>query len=184
VGPDRLIRGTRLIAGIALMLSAAGCGGSGDLTLVVEESAVVGRRTDGDTFRLRDGRIVRLLQIDAPEHDECYGRASGAALARLAPRGTRIVLSSDARLDELDEHGRLLRYVHAVDGDAPVEPPVNVALVRSGAAVPYFFRGDRGRYAAELLDAAEDARRNRRGLWGACPGARLDPNRGSLTGPA
>ena len=50
--------------------------------------------------------------------------------------------------------------------------------------MPYFFRGERGVYADELLSAAKDARRERRGLWGACPGAKLDPNRGSLTGPA
>ena len=60
---------------------------------------------------------------------------------------------------------------------------VNVALVRQGAASPYFFRGDRGRYAPDLLDAVDDARASDRGYWGACPDARLDPGRGSITGP-
>ena len=61
---------------------------------------------------------------------------------------------------------------------------VNLGLVEQGAAVPYFFRGERGAFADELLSAANEARSGRRGLWGACPGAKLDPNRGSLTGPA
>ncbi len=59
---------------------------------------------------------------------------------------------------------------------------MNVELVRAGAAAPYFFRGDRGRYADELLDAAEEARDERRGLWGACPAARLDPRRALAAG--
>jgi endonuclease YncB( thermonuclease family) len=46
----------------------------------------------------------------------------------------------------------------------------------------WFFEGDRGRHADELLAAAEDAERAGRGLWGACPAARLDPERGVDTG--
>jgi micrococcal nuclease len=140
---------------------------------------VVASVTDGDTLRLRGGRRVRLLQIDAPEHDECYGRSAANALRRLAPVGATIALSRDPSLDERDDYGRLLRYAVA-----PPHSFINVELVREGAAVPYFFRGRRGGAAGYLLDAARDARRNRRGLWGACPGARLYPNRGSLTGPA
>jgi micrococcal nuclease len=45
---------------------------------------------------------------------------------------------------------------------------VNVELVRRGAATVYFYRGERGRYAAQLLAAARQARAARRGLWGAC----------------
>ena len=52
---------------------------------------------------------------------------------------------------------------------------MNVALVRRGAASVWFFQGDQGRYARRLLAAARSARSDRRGLWGACPGTRLDP---------
>jgi micrococcal nuclease len=34
--------------------------------------------------------------------------------------------------------------------------------------VPYFYDGERGRYATRLLDAARAARNARRGLWGGC----------------
>ena len=141
--------------------------------------ATVARVTDGDTLRLRDGRRVRLLQIDAPEAEsECYGRAATGALKRLAPPGSTVLLARDPSLDNRDDYGRLLRYVVA-DGAV-----VNVELVREGAAVAYFFHRERGMLADELLAETKDARRVRRGLWGACRGAKLDPNRGSLTGPA
>jgi endonuclease YncB( thermonuclease family) len=92
------------------------------------------------------------------------------------------MLWRDAALDDRDEHGRLLRYIQ-LGVEEGLTATVNLELVRQGAAVPYFFRGERGVYADELLSAAKDARREHRGLWGACPGAKLDPNRGSLTGP-
>ena len=59
---------------------------------------------------------------------------------------------------------------------------VNVALVRAGAAAPYFFEGDRGRYAARLLAEAVRAKAARRGLWGACARTVLDPYRAVDTG--
>jgi endonuclease YncB( thermonuclease family) len=45
---------------------------------------------------------------------------------------------------------------------------VNVELVRRGAATPYFFGGAEGLHADELLDAVDEARRERRGMWTAC----------------
>ena len=142
-------------------------------------AAVVDRINDGDTLTLRDGRKVRLLQVDAPElQRDCYGRAALKALVRLAPRGTRVVLVADGSLDDRDRYGRLLRYVFAGRTN------VNVELVRRGAATPYFFRNDRGRYATALLDAVDDARDRHRGFWRACPGAELNTGLGSITGRA
>jgi endonuclease YncB( thermonuclease family) len=147
-------------------------------TIVATSNAPVARVVDGDTIRLRDGTRVRLLQIDAPERDECYARQATKVLSRILPRGIRPQLLADPRLDTEDDYGRLLAYV-AVGGRI-----ANLELVRAGAAVPYFFRGDRGVYADDLLAAVQKARSERRGLWGACPGAKFDPRRGSLTEPA
>ena len=168
------------LTALAAALLAAGCGGGagGPAAPVEAEGGVVARVVDGDTIRLRDGRRVRLVQVDAPERSECHADAAAAALASLAPPGRRVVLVRDPRLDAADEGGRLLRYVEAGDVE------VNVRLVELGAAVPYFFRGARGRLAGRLLAAARAARAQRRGLWGACPRARLEPRLGSLTGPA
>ena len=162
--------------------SLAGCSDDGQAFLVGTEGVNAGSVVDGDTFRLEDGRSIRLLQIDAPEYRECYSRAATSALVRLIPHGSIVVLVHDPFLDTQDKYGRLLRYVSA-EGVRP-RAQINIELVRQGAAVPYFFRGQRGTYADELLAAAKVARRERRGLWGACPGAKLDPNRGALTGRA
>ncbi|MBM3677873.1 MAG: thermonuclease family protein [Actinobacteria bacterium] len=143
------------------------------------ESGVVATVNDGDTITLRDGRKVRLVQIDAPElYDECYGRRARTEAARLTPPGTAVTLQRDPKLDDRDRHGRLLRYVEAGGRN------VNGELVARGAAVPYFFRGERGRHAEDLLLAVEEAREQRAGMWAACPHARLNTGIGSQTGPA
>jgi micrococcal nuclease len=133
--------------------------------------AVVARVVDGDTVVLGDGERVRLVQIDAPElrEGECYAREALRELERLLPVGASVRLEADPALDDRDRFGRLLRYVHAE------ETNVNLALVQRGAASVWFYGGDRGRYAGELLAAAQAAEAAGLGLWGACPAARLDP---------
>ncbi len=143
------------------------------------ESATVAYVNDGDTFHTTSGHSVRLVQIDAPElHDDCFGRAARTALLRLAPRGARVTLARDPALDASDRYGRQLRYVFVAGRN------VNVELVREGAASPYFFRKQRGRYAGNLLEAVAEARAAHRGYWGACPRAALNTRLGSVTGPA
>jgi Staphylococcal nuclease homologue/Excalibur calcium-binding domain len=120
---------------------------------------------------LRDGRRVRLLQIDTPElgSGECYSRAARTALLGLAPPGRRVVLETDPALDRVDRYGRILRYVKRNGVN------VNVELARRGAAAPYFYGGDRGRYAGPLMRAALSAKAAKRGLWKACPSTVLAP---------
>ena len=67
------------------------------------------------------------------------------------------MLVRDPALDGTDRYGRQLRYVFVYGTN------VNVALVREGAASPYFFHDERGRYAPLLLAAVEKARAARRG---------------------
>jgi micrococcal nuclease len=174
---SRRRRSSRLAPFVVVALvtvAGAGCDASSSVSTTDGTVAVV---ADGDTVVLGDGRRIRLVQIDAPEaEDECFGREATALLRRLTPRGTTVALERDPALDDVDAYGRPLRYV-VVGGTN-----VNLELVRLGAAVPYFFRGDRGRYADELLAVAHEARAAGLGLWGACPGARLDPARGAVTG--
>ena len=156
------------------VLASVGCGGASSPSGRVE----VGSVRDGDTILLEDGRRVRLVQVDAPELGrECHGDAAAAELARLAPRGTELRLERDPWLDDVDRHGRLLRYAFAGATN------LNLEVVRVGTAAPYFYRNERGRYARGLVTAAEDARQAQRGLWGACPRARLRPERQVETGP-
>ena len=134
-------------------------------------SGVVASVYDGDTLTLRSGQRIRLLQIDTPElgSGECYSRAARTALLGLMPIGSRVTLETDARLDRVDRYGRLLRYVHRGSLN------VNLQLVTRGAAAPYFYGGDRGKYATRLLAEAQRAKGAKRGLWKACPSTRLDP---------
>jgi len=170
----------RLTPLLLVAVLAAGCQGSdsdpGSATSTAV-AAVVEWVNDGDTLTLTTGAKVRLVQIDAPELEtDCFGRPALKALIALAPKGTRVRLVRDPGLDDSDRYGRLLRYVF-VRGEN-----VNVELVREGAASPYFFRKERGRYADELLDAVEAARAAHRGYWAACPGAELNTGLGSITG--
>lgn len=142
-------------------------------------SGFVTRVADGDTLTLHDGRRIRLVQIDAPEvtERECYADEARRALERLAPIGTQVSPRLDPDLDIRDTNGRLLAYVFRDGVNA------NLRLVETGAAAPYFYRRERGRYADELMASARRAQAAGRGLWGACPGTRLDPNRRVDTGP-
>jgi micrococcal nuclease len=143
-----------LLAVTALVAAPAGA----------DESARVARVVDGDTIALTNGERVRLLQIDTPELNtgECYSRAAAKELRRLLPAGTAVTLEADAPLDLRDRYRRLLRYVRVGGRN------VNLELVRRGAATVYFYRGERGRYASQLLAAGRRARTEKRGLWGAC----------------
>ena len=129
--------------------------------------------TDGDTIKLSDGTSVRLLQIDTPElrGNECYAVEAQKALAKLLNRSGKISLIPDPDLDQVDRYGRILRYLFIGKRN------INLEMVRIGAASPYFYRGERGRFSEKLMAAAESARSKRLGLWGACSRVVLNPNR-------
>jgi endonuclease YncB( thermonuclease family) len=167
-----------VVSALTVALVFALVGVEGSRASVEVQTGVVASVYDGDTLPLTDGRRVRLLQIDTPElgSGECYSRAARNALLKLVPIGSRVRLEADARLDNVDRYGRLLRYVHRGPLNA------NSALVRGGAAAPYFYGGDLGKYASRLLADAQRAKPAKRGLWGACPGTVLDPFRAVDTG--
>ena len=127
--------------------------------------------TDGDTIKLGDGRSVRLLQIDTPElrGSECYAKEAQVALANLLNQRGALRLTTDPNLDRVDAYGRLLRYVFKGRMN------LNLEMVKIGAATPYFYKRELGRYSDELLKAAQSAQERKVGLWGACPGTKLNP---------
>ena len=96
----------------------------------------------------------------------------------MLPPGTRVRLQPEPATDRVDGYGRLLRYVvRARDG-----LNVNVRLVAVGAAAPYFYNHQRGRYANLLERLAKRARARKLGLWRACPRTRYALTRGSQRG--
>jgi endonuclease YncB( thermonuclease family) len=147
---------------------------------VATASTVISRVVDGDTITLGSGEMVRLLQIDTPELDssECYGVEARAILISLLNARAAITLRGDPNLDKVDRYGRSLRYIFVGNTN------INLKMVELGAAVPYFYRGERGLYSSQLLKAAKKAKKEKRGLWKACPGTLLTPSRAVTTNAA
>ena len=132
----------------------------------------VSKVVDGDTITVSNGEKVRLIQIDTPElaSKECYGIQAKSELTKLLNQAGEVSLTSDPNLDEVDKYGRLLRYVFIGNTN------LNLKLIEIGAAAPYFYRGEKGIYAEQLLKAAQTAQKRKLGMWGMCPGTRLSPN--------
>jgi len=133
---------------------------------------------DGDTIKLATGQSVRLLQIDTPEMrgSECYSLESSQALAKLLTIKGKRKITTDPNLEEVDRYGRLLRYLFIGKTN------VNLKMVELGAAAPYFYRKELGKYSKELLSAAQKAQAKKIGLWATCPSAKLDPYSALSTG--
>jgi micrococcal nuclease len=178
------VKASRLFIALTFVVGSLALVGAPAASTAMSTSKVfhIDHVADGDTVDLTNGAKVRLVQIDTPEvyfHPECYGRRASALTKRLLPPGAAVRLTREPATDSVDGYGRLLRYViRRRDG-----LNVNLRLVAVGAAAPYFYRGRRGRYAAQLMRLARRARRRHLGLWGHCPGTPLDPDRGVSTGP-
>ena len=142
------------------------------------EAIQVIRVYDGDTLTISTGEKVRFLQIDTPEISpaECYGAEARKSLISLLGKSA-ITLESDPVSDDIDQFDRLLRYV--IVGKVNV----NLKLVEIGAATPYFHKGEKGKYSAQLLKAAQNAKAKKLGLWKMCPSTKLDPSKLADTGP-
>jgi endonuclease YncB( thermonuclease family) len=113
--------------------------------------------SDGDTLRARcddvDGArivVVRLAEIDAPEHGQAFGRQSRRQLAALCIRQPARI-----RTTAVDRYGRSVAHVHCRGIDAGAEQ------VRSGMAWVF----DRYATTSALYALEAAARRERRGLW-------------------
>ena len=115
---------------------------------------------DGDSWTDTGGREYRLGLVNAPEQDECFGPEATAERQRLTADGFR------AEVYGRDRYGRGLSVVTLADGRS-----LNVHLAREGFADDRYlqeFRAENTRLATDLDAAFADARRERRGLWGAC----------------
>jgi endonuclease YncB( thermonuclease family) len=132
---------------------------------------------DGDTVTMADGLKIRLLQIDAPElgERECYADKSKATLISLLSKKGAISLKADPVSASFDRYGRALRYIFVGKVN------VNIEMVKLGAAAPYFYQGEKGKYSAAMLKAAEAAKLYKVGLWKECPGTKLTPTKAITT---
>ena len=128
---------------------------------------------DGDTVKVAGVGKVRLLGIDAPEHENSprdhflmrrgVSRPTLRRIAREAlhfniavAKGRTVRLRTDR--DLRDRYGRLLAYVYLPDGRL-----LNRLLLQKGYAVVY--RRFSFRLKADFLRVEARARRRRAGVW-------------------
>jgi micrococcal nuclease len=127
------------------------------------ETARVVEVIDGDTVLLEGGARIRYLLADAPESTggtrDCFG-AEAHAFNRGLVEGRRVALAYGEACT--DRFGRLLAYV-SVDGRE-----VNTLLVERGHACVLHVPPAGSERHAEFQSLEAEARRARRGVWGAC----------------
>ncbi len=147
-----------------------------------KEQVTSNKETDGvdstSSSQVTSLQRVRLLGLNAPEEGECYAKEAGMYLKSL-------VGDKDVRLEKdvsgADQYGRLLRYVFLPSGDEKENDLfVNEMLVREGYAVADAHPPD-NRYREFLASAGEEARNEKRGLWGACDRAPTENEREQVT---
>lgn len=142
-----------------------------------KETFLVKRVIDGDTFELESKERVRMLGIDTPEKyessklDKDAGRSGQdkktlQKLGDLASQytkklieGKRVQLVPEPNYEDKDVYGRLLRYVYLEDGTF-----INRKIVEDGYA--YAYRKYKISQLDEFIRCENDARANKRGLWG------------------
>jgi micrococcal nuclease len=154
--------GRILLLGVLLTLAA--CQASDDSATSAPtgtnppgETAQVTFVFDGDSFEATVGgqiEEVRLLGINAPEEDECFGDEARMALDAELGDGEIGLFKGGA--DDRDDFGRLLRYV-SVDGRN-----VNETMIFSGHAVAV--HGDHP-LSDSFSSAAEEASFAEIGMW-------------------
>lgn len=121
---------------------------------------------DGDTVQLRDGRRVRLLNIDTPElgrdgrPDQPYARAARDELRQLV-QGAVLQLSQEQR--KRDRYGRTLAHLYLPDGRNLAE-----VLLRRGLGFRASVASDLARTGCARR-AEQQARTDRLALWARSP---------------
>lgn len=164
------MRKTTLLAAVAL--AAGAC-------TTVSTSATAGSPFQASVVNVPDGdsltveiegseRKVRLIGVNAPEYDECYGEQSAAGLRDLV-NGKQVTITTD--VEATDQYGRLLGYVFVG------ETFVNEEIVWRGWSLARGYEPNTSRQ--ESIDrAGRVAREQQRGMW--APDACLSPSYGSV----
>lgn len=125
----------------------------------------VTRVIDGDTIEIEGGERIRYVGIDTPETVDprkpvqCFGIEASNKNKELL-EGKEIRLEKD--ITDRDKYNRLLRYVWVGDTF------INLELVKQGFAYSYSYPPD-VKYQDQFVEAQQEAREAKRGLWNACP---------------
>lgn len=127
-----------------------------------DEKVTLDYVNDGDTLTLTDGRLVRLIGIDAPEvnfdapnRSDPFGNESRSFLAEHLTQGQPLQLFFDSRT--LDRFGRTLAYVYTQGTH------LQELLLSKGYAKTRVYQND---YFWQCLNGIEAKARDKKlGLW-------------------
>lgn len=151
-------------AAVLAALCASACGGEEPPgSACGPSSARIVVVTDGDTVTTSEGERIRYLLVDSNEitggRNDCYGQEARLYNESLVlDRTVSLAYDQECR----DRFGRLLAYV-SVDGRE-----VNRLLVERGYACVLYIPPNGADRRAELEALEDQARAERRGMWGAC----------------
>lgn len=154
----------RLLILIAGLLCAAGFlfGSHSSAEDAAPKWVTVRKAVDGDTLRLVDGRLVRLIGIDAPEIDHkkkmmqpMADRAWTFLIKATEGQKVHLKLGSEVK----DRYGRMLAYVYDQNDNL-----INASILEAGYAYTLFVRPNTEMHEY-LLAAQQRAMDHQKGLW-------------------
>lgn len=125
---------------------------------------VVAACFDGDTVKLMDRRVIRLIGIDAPEfahehaQEQFYAKAAHKTLRTLA-QGKKVQIVSQGS-ETTYHNGCVLADLVLEDGES-----LSCAMVRAGAAFVYPHKDLNPAFLEKLFALQQEAIKEKVGLW-------------------
>jgi endonuclease YncB( thermonuclease family) len=128
------------------------------------ESVHVARVYDGDTLKLTDGRKIRLIGINTPEHgsdgnkDEPFYQQAKNQLQQIIQKShhqIKMVLGSEKH----DRYQRLLAHIYTMDNEN-----ITATLIKSGMGYTIAIPPNIQRLTC-YQDAEREAQNQKRGIW-------------------
>ena len=137
----------------------------------------VSRVIDGDTFKLSDGTVVRLIGVDTPEvvdprkEVQWFGVQSSNKMKEWIDGRTVCLRGDINKTQDIDKYGRLLRYVWVLNNSRQIPGEqvqsdglfVNEELIKQGYASAYTKYPFQ--YMKSFRDHEKNAAKNNLGLW-------------------
>lgn len=125
-----------------------------------QNQVLITKVIDGDTVDVQIGNqknVVRLIGINAPETNQCFGKEATDKAVQILSSKT-VSLESDPTQGDRDKYRRLLRYVFINNVN------FDELMVKEGFAKEYTYDKPY-KYQSEFKNAQTDAQTNKRGLW-------------------
>lgn len=118
---------------------------------VVDQGEMVTGVIDGDTFTISNKQNIRLLGVDAPELQYCFGKEAKEALTKKI-LGKKVIIKNP----KTDYYKRVQAYIF-VDGEL-----INEYMSKNGFVL---HRSDNGVYSGIVTDANNFAREHDLGIF-------------------